>query len=296
MKKSLLVFFALLFCVLTLPRFSLPARADFGDFAGDDDYGGYDDDDYDYDYDYGGSGSGGSASLTKGDLILIAVIVIVIIIVANKKGKKSDAAVPGPVRDAAAPAALAPMESYRETDPAFSEEALRGWIANAYVRLQRAWELRDLSSVRPLLSDEFCAQTEEQLQAYRAAGRTNRIDRIAVLEVAFLGWRREGERDVIRARVRTRIRDWQVDDKTGAVLAGDPSREKIMEYLWTLGRSAGVTTGTEEPGVQTDSCPNCGAPLDLNRSAVCEYCRSVIRSSRYDWVVTSVQGISQHTV
>ncbi len=296
MKKTLLFLCVLLCCGLLLSPAAFRSGADFGDFAGDDDYGDYDGyDGYD-DYDGGSGSGGGSGGFADTAVTLVIVVIIVIWAVASGKGKKTavSAAPASPVPSSLP--ALAPLDSYREADPAFSEEMLRDWVATAYVRLQRAWQLRDLSSVRPLLSDELAARTETQLDAYRQAGRTNMIDRIAVLEVAFLGWRRDGDRDVIVARVCARIRDWQVDDRTGAVIAGDPSRDKVMQYLWTLGRSAGVRTESEEPGVVADVCPNCGAPLNLNRSAVCEYCRSVIRSSRYDWVLTSVEGLSQRTL
>lgn len=54
-KRLLSLLLCLILCMTTL--FAYPVHADFGDYAGDDDYGGYDDYDYggyddDYDYDY----------------------------------------------------------------------------------------------------------------------------------------------------------------------------------------------------------------------------------------------------
>ena len=42
-------------------------------------------------------------------------------------------------------------------------------------------------------------------------------------------------------------------------------------------------------------CPNCGAPLDVNHSAKCEYCGQVITVDDYDWVISQIKGISQVT-
>ena len=43
------------------------------------------------------------------------------------------------------------------------------------------------------------------------------------------------------------------------------------------------------------NCPNCGAPLDLNATAKCQYCGAVIQSADFDWVIKSIKGISQQT-
>ena len=42
-------------------------------------------------------------------------------------------------------------------------------------------------------------------------------------------------------------------------------------------------------------CPNCGAPLEVNRSGQCEYCDSVIRDDSYGWILSNIRGISQIT-
>ena len=46
---------------------------------------------------------------------------------------------------------------------------------------------------------------------------------------------------------------------------------------------------------QTVTCPNCGAPLDLNATAKCQYCGAVIQSADFDWVLKTIKGISQQT-
>ena len=42
-------------------------------------------------------------------------------------------------------------------------------------------------------------------------------------------------------------------------------------------------------------CRNCGAPLDLNATAKCQYCGAVIQSADFDWVIKTIKGISQQT-
>ena len=59
-------------------------------------------------------------------------------------------------------------------------------------------------------------------------------------------------------------------------------------------RSAGQKTG-EKSGVTAYHCESCGAPIDLNHSAVCPYCGTVATSASYGWTLSNIKGISQHT-
>ena len=44
------------------------------------------------------------------------------------------------------------------------------------------------------------------------------------------------------------------------------------------------------------TCPNCGAPLEISSSGVCEYCGSVVTTGQYSWVLTDFSGIRNDTV
>lgn len=305
MKKFFSAVLAAALLIAVSLAFSVKSGADFGDFSGDADYGG-NDYDYDYgyddnDYDYGGS-SGGFFS-GGSDTVIIAVIVIGIIIFTfvtdKKKGRASRGATftGGRTNNIGytAPTNLNPIGAYSSVDPEFSEEELKEWISNSYVRLQKAWQNKDLTPVQTLLSDAYFAQMTSQLENYKRLRRTNMIDRVAVFGVTLLGWRQESGCDVISANIRAKICDYVVDDKTGNVVSGDPSKEKLMEYEWTLSRTSGEKSGKSE-GTTASNCPNCGAPIDLNKSAKCPYCDSVIKSAKHDWVIVTIKGISQTTM
>ncbi|MBR6917147.1 MAG: TIM44-like domain-containing protein, partial [Clostridia bacterium] len=201
---------------------------------------------------------------------------------------------PGP--EATPASSLCSIEELSSIDPDFSAESMKEWISNAYVRMQNAWQAKDLSSVESLFSGAYFAQMETQLDNnYIKAGRTNIIENIAVLGVELVGWRKEADVTVLIAQVSTRISDYTVDDETGDVIKGDPSKEKFMKYEWSLSRSAASKTECGD-GVSAKNCPNCGAPLNINKSSVCEYCGSVVKSSRHDWVINSIKGLAQRTV
>ena len=191
---------------------------------------------------------------------------------------------------------LSPMDEYLELDPDFDEERIKTLISNLYVQMQETWQAKDISSLRPYMTDKFFSQMDNQLDQFRKMGRTDYTERIAVLSTDLRGWRQAAGMDYITVGVNARIVSYTLDDRTGELISGDKKREKFMEYEIELCRKSGETTHPESEGLHTETCPHCGAPLKLNASAQCEYCGSVVTSVNSDWAICGMRGISQRTV
>lgn len=302
------------------------------DYDDDDDYDYYDDDDdddygetnnayYHYIGYTGGSGpsSGGmcydsmgkavsavplsmiSADNDSGSSAVLGVLVLSVIaiaVVVIKRGKNNSYSYSGgDMPSGAAPtdrSMLRPMNTYIENDESFSDTELCAKISNMYVQFQNGWQSKNLEELRPYMTDEFFARMDRQLDSYRRKKQTNIIERIAVLGVELTGWTQRGDEDIIIADVKTRIVDYVIDDNTNAVVRGSDTAEKFMEYEWTLSRKSGVKTAIGT-GTRSLSCPHCGAPLDINRTAKCEYCGSIVTVDSTDWAVSDMKGISQRT-
>lgn len=284
----------------------------------DYDYGN-DDDDYDNDYDnggfyFGGFGSGydtgGSGGSTGGSsefreegndtfaiivgIILIAIIVFFVLKKAGIIGGKHNS---GPIMPGAQRtdrSTLSPISDYTQLDPGFSDSEFKEKLANMYVQFQNAWQEKNMESLRPYLTDAFYAQCDRQLDNYRQNHQTNKIERISVLGVDLDGWKQENGLDIMIATVRTRIVDYVVDDNTGNIVRGSNTAEKFMTYEWTVERTSGQTTESID-GTKVQSCPHCGATININHTAVCEYCGSVLTSDTFNWAVSTIKGIMQRT-
>ena len=299
-KKILLIVLAVVTVVFAM---ILPSFADLGGYSGDSDFGGSSSSS-----DWGGSSSwsssdyGGSHS-GSGDsdpvAVLILIIIIVVVVVVKSKAASSTSKTAGNRRSVAPGAkptdmsTLRRMSEYRNIDPNFSEEEMKEKLANLYVQMQNCCTAKNISSLRPYLTDTLYAQYDRQMDTLKKQGRTNYVDRIAVMEVNLVGFKQSSADDVIVARLKTRIVDYTVDDNTGKLISGSNTREKFMDYEWTLSRKRGAVSGNEE---KTINCPNCGAPVNINKTAECEYCGSILTVDNYDWVLTSVKAISQRTV
>lgn len=289
---------AALLCILLALTLILPAGADFGDFSGDTDWGSSSDSDwgssdwgssdYYYDSDYSSSGGGefGPAS------IVIVVILVVAFVVFNGKSKKGKR---GSVSwNTAANRKLQPIADYTKLDEKFDANALTAKLSNLYVQMQECWQKKDISPIRPHCTDVFFTQMENQIARKKQQGQTNYIERIAVLSTELRGFCQENGNDVIVARLKTRIVDYTLDDKTGKLISGSRDKEKFMVYEWDLVRPTGQKT--EEGGnMQTVNCPNCGAPVEINASAKCPYCGSVITLEEHGFALNAIRAISQET-
>lgn len=297
-REKLLKWLALLAAALLLFA-GARALADAGGFAGDGDYGSWDSGsswDSDSSWDSGSSWYGSSSDSSSGDgeldgwVTIVtggAIVVIAIWIDLSERKKKRSAG--------KKPKNLRPVEELLDTDPDFDEAALCGQISNLYVRMQNAWTAKDFSVMRPFFTDGLYQQFDRELQQIAAAGKTNHIDDIGVLDVSLLGWKEKDEKQWLTARVKTRITIYSTDDQTGKIVSGSKKEVKLMEYEWTLVRASDQKTFGEEE-VRSVHCPNCGATLSINHSAECPYCGSVVTCNEYGWTIAQIRGVAQKTV
>ncbi len=303
-RKSLYIIIAVL--ILALSIMIIPAIADAGSFSGGSDYGGGGG--WSGGSDWGSSDGGsyffssGSDGSVGGGSVTIIIIVLAIVFAIYRVGRKAKGLNAGgnpvniPVQE---PTNLQSMASLKTKDPNFSEADIKENISNLYVRMQNAWQAKDFEPMRPYMTDAIFNQFSRQLEQLVNGGMTNYVERIAVLSVTLDGWAEDEANDTIVATVNTRITDYTLKDDTGKLVSGSQTAEKFMCYKWTLIRSKGTLTPERagEGSEQTVSvhCPSCGAPTNINHSAKCEYCGSIINAKDYDWSISAIRGVSQQT-
>ena len=302
-----LILLAVLLCCLTLGAYSL---ADAGNFSGGSDWGGggsswggssswdsgsswssgstYDNGSYASD------GSVGSLGCLGGNLFTVIIVVIVVITILRymKSGHQGSGQ---NVYTAAQEEPGLPLDTLKEKDPNFNEQALLEKVGNQYIQMQNAWENKDWEPMRAIMTDALYNQMARQLQALIDAKQTNHVERIAVLESRIVRYAVEADNDVLVVRLSTRITDYTTDDRTGNLISGSTTRELFMVYDWKLIRQKDKKT-LNQPSVTQISCPNCGAPLDINHSGKCPYCSTIVTLSDHDWALSVIKGISQRTV
>lgn len=324
MKKVLAIVISLILIVSV----AVTASADFGDYGGGsdfsfdwgsddwggssfDDWGGSSYDDWGSGYDdWGGSsydswGSSGygysyypaaSSGFSFEGIVTAVVIVIIVGYIVLATVRKNSG-------NGSKSVDLGKIELNRENrldelkagDPAFSEVRFLEDVGNLYVRLQNAWTAKDLTSVRTRLTSELYAKSQAQLNTMKQKGLTNYIDNISVLSTNIAGCSIDDTNEIINVILTARINDYTVDDQSGNVVSGSKTSDIFMTYYWTLIRSKGTKTREVSGEAEKTVCPNCGAPVDLNQSAQCPYCGSVLESGNYDWVLSSIKALKKQT-
>ena len=305
-KKALpyLALLLLLACLGSALPLSVGESSDFGNFAGNSDYGGSWGGGWSDGGSWGDGWSGGgfiNLGWVGGSIDVFTMLLFLYFVVrffgdrgffvGKRQRERMD--VPEVV---VLSRVLLPMSDYLKLDPDFSATGVQEHMANLYVQMQNCWHNKNIEPVRPWLTDAFYNQMEGLLAPMRSKRETDYIERIAVLEASLKGYYQAGGMDFLVAAIRTRITVYTLDDRTGRVVSGSKDREKFMEYEWELTRRSGEKTDRAKGGVKAVYCPHCGAPLDINASARCSYCGGTVIASSKNWAVCRIRGISQRTV
>lgn len=286
----------------------------------------FDANDYDYSYDSGGSswdddwgggsstyydsdgGSGGGGGIGIGTVIVIVIIVIIIFsAMRNKNGEGGGGSAPvgGGVRPANGgqglnvnlPDRTAQIEQIiKQDDPNFTADDFTAFVKEVYIDIQNAWCKRDLTPVRPVMHTNLYNTTEKQVQSKIDQGVTYHYESIAINTAYLTSYVRDNEYEYLTVYLNARYIDYQTDDKTGNIVRGDKNTRWDFRYKMKFMRSVGTkTTSAGENNMTGHNCPNCGAPLKISSTGVCEYCGSTVTTGLYSWVLSDFSTIRNDT-
>jgi predicted lipid-binding transport protein (Tim44 family) len=173
-------------------------------------------------------------------------------------------------------------------DPRFEASVFLDQVQRAFFLVEEAWSERNSDLSRQVMADGLWQQHRFQIESYRSGGKRNLLDGLSVLSVTILAVHLDVQYDTITTRILASSADYDVND-AGKVLRGSRSPAQWAED-WTFQRAAGATTPAVG-GTLADKCPNCGAPLQLDFSGVCKYCKALVSAGTYDWVLARIARV-----
>ena len=308
----------LAFILTAVMIFSVPAAAfDANDYDYSSDWGGssdWGDDDWGsgstYFFSDGGSSSGGSGcGGLGGGFIVGAVILVIIIVIVLGKSKNGENGSTTPVGGGVRPAnggqglnvnvpdRTAQIEQIiKQDDPNFTADDFTSFVKEVYIDIQNAWCKRDLTPVRPVMHTNLYNTTEKQVQSKIDQGVTYHYESIAINTAYLTSYVRDNEYEYLTAYLNARYIDYQTDDKTGNIIRGDRNTRWDFRYKMKFMRSVGVkTTSASDNNMTGHNCPNCGAPLTISSTGVCEYCGSTVTTGLYSWVLSDFSTVRNDT-
>jgi len=269
--------------------------------------------DSDFDTDYGSSGGGTYVPSTCGSggiigfIIFIAFIIVISMLIkrARRKAARSPqaqqawqqmqnmlgGAAAGAAGGAAAAVTMTPAQiqaelaKLKQKDPTFNEQDFKNYVQNAFYKIQEAWESQNLNIGRPYMTDQIMQRYSNQISDIQSRGERNVIENMVIGHQTITQVKSDEKYDYITVRIDASATDYTVD-RNNKIIRGDQKIRPFTEY-WTFMRK-GYVKSDPKKGAQANTCPNCGAPLQLNATGQCEYCNTIVTSGDYDWVLSEI--------
>lgn len=199
--------------------------------------------------------------------------------------------------------AYSPMAQMRSTlnedlaalqakDPDFNEQRFLDRAQAAFFALQKSWMERNLEPARVYMSDGIYHRWKNQIDAMIAAHKKNILDNLVIGGVQIVKVQSDPNFDSITVRIDASAADYEVDESSNnKVIFGSQKDQPFTEY-WTFTRSGAARTKAGE-AAEVTQCPNCGAPLSINESGVCSYCKATVTTGQFGWVLDNITQASE---
>lgn len=185
----------------------------------------------------------------------------------------------------AAPDAGKQFALLMKKDPAFGWAAFQARVTAIFHAFYQGWNLRDLTGVRPYLSDNLMTTQRYWIETYKAQGLRNVCENPRVAGIHIARIRSDKLLNAITVRVYASCIDYTVD-QAGNVVGGNRTKERQYSEYWTLIRAVGRQGTPREDPV----CPNCGAPnIHINMAGKCGHCQAHVTSGEFDWVLSRIE-------
>lgn len=235
-------------------------------------------------------------------LFIVLIVLVVVLLVLLRRIFGSSAATQRALqeRDSLPRLTVTPAErtawvtDLQRRDAVFSERAFLERVQLLFRATQEAWSKGELLPVRRYLSDATWLRFRLQLALMRAQGIRNLTADLEVTDLALVGFEQNRWFDTLHVAIEARARDADVpvtwsEEKARAATA----RASLHPFteVWSLVRKPGVTSASDGT-LAAGSCPNCGAPFEGGAASTCAYCKAVVNSGAYDWVLAEItQGV-----
>ena len=177
------------------------------------------------------------------------------------------------------------MGSLFPNDPLFDATAVINRVKNLWMQLCLARTTGDLEPLKVYFSPRLYNAQENLIREDLRADRIHQAVRPAILQSSLTSGGTENGRELVNVHLMTRSRPTEIRRSNGKTVAG--GAEAFRQETWTLSRPRDTKTPGENTAASV-SCPGCGSPLALYKSAKCPFCGALVRVSDFTWTVDSI--------
>jgi ribosomal protein L24E len=181
--------------------------------------------------------------------------------------------------------------AFEQNNPSFSWAEFQERARMIFSELQEAWSLLNWERARPHETDSIFQMHRYWIDAYQRQGLRNALDHYRILAMQPVKIKMDAFYNAITLRIFAEGYDYTID-KTGRVVAGSNKNLRRWSEYWTFVRNCKAKPG---PAHADLNCPNCGAPLKVNATGICEFCGGKITSGEFDWVLSKIEQDESYT-
>ncbi len=125
-------------------------------------------------------------------------------------------------------------QQLQASNPGFDLARFKDERMDDFIRLQTAWNGRDISTVAPYLAPELQQQLESDISDLKRKGQINRIESIMVRNTELIETWSESGQEFATVRFKANLLDYTVNESNGQVVSGDSTSTIKFEEDWTF--------------------------------------------------------------
>lgn len=173
------------------------------------------------------------------------------------------------------------IESITDYETTFREKIVEPIFKTVYA----SWSERKYEPARPLMSDNLFRSHLYWVETYKAHKRINRLDDLKITAIHLVKLDLDKYYEAATVRIFANVLDY-LTDESGKLEAGNNRKPRLFSEYWTFVRRTGVEA--DEKKFSPDSCPNCGAPVNMGMTGVCGFCGSKVTTGEYGWILSRI--------
>lgn len=175
--------------------------------------------------------------------------------------------------------------AFENNHPDFSWGEFQARARLIFDELQAAWSDQNWERARPHETDNLFQMHQYWINAYKRQRLRNVLDKCQITAQQTVKIKEDQFYNAITLRIGAQGYDYTVD-QSGKVVSGSQNKLRYWSEYWTFIRSRNAKPAAARADL---NCPNCGAPLKVNNSGVCEFCGGKITSGDFDWVLSRIE-------
>jgi hypothetical protein len=175
--------------------------------------------------------------------------------------------------------------NFEQHHPEFNWGEFEARARLIFTELQAAWSSLDWERARPHETDSIFQMHRYWIEEYKRQGLRNALDAARITSMQPVKIKEDTFYNAITLRIWGEGYDYTVDH-SGKVVSGSNKRLRKWSEYWTFIRNRNAKPTRARADL---NCPNCGAPLKVNVTGICEYCRGKVTSGEFDWVLSKIE-------